>query len=55
MTMVTSPARRSASPLPEFTRFIGLDLSKRSLVATVDLKQHIVLQPTKVTLERFES
>ena len=38
------------------TRFVAFDISKRScVVAAVDIKQQIVLQPRKITIEKLQS
>lgn len=43
------------APVP-ITRYVGLDVSTRSvMVAAVDAKQQMVLQPKKVSLERFQT
>lgn len=44
------------APLVTITRYVGLDVSTRSvMVAAVDPKQQLVLQPKKITLEKFQS
>jgi len=54
--MIPTPQATTAATAFQPTRFVGLDVSKLSvMVAAADIKPQIVLQPKKISLEKFQS